>query len=312
MAKLTWDLPFSYDDFAAGATATTWGFHDTAPITLSMQFNAAQPAWTTETYWSPAEMAFNEAQVGGPVSISADDPATGSDSAAVLAAPDGSDLGAAGDTAGVGVFATASDQATGGDTGTVTALLVGGDTATGADATSVLAIVSPADTGSGLDEASLLVQAHPDDPGMGDDLAQISAAATADELIPVSDDLAIAATLATTSDDATASDAAEVTVFVEINAADDAFAEDAAEVNESIPTPSYPSVGTGPMSPRRRRQVADLSEGAKALDDAAVLARLRGRDEVKVWDVAGVKKWPDPRYANPVILAMMMAAIDDA
>lgn len=60
MAKLTWAWPFGYDDFAAPATETTWGFHDVAPITLAIQFDAAAAEWTA-TYWTPAEVAFNPA-----------------------------------------------------------------------------------------------------------------------------------------------------------------------------------------------------------------------------------------------------------
>lgn len=65
MAKLTWSWPFGYDDFAAAATETTWGFHDSAPTVLSIQFDAATSQWSA-TYWTPAEVAFNAAEAGVP------------------------------------------------------------------------------------------------------------------------------------------------------------------------------------------------------------------------------------------------------
>lgn len=60
MAKLTVAWPFGYDDFAAPATATTWTLNDSAPVSLGATFAAAPTPWT-ETYWTPAEIAFNAA-----------------------------------------------------------------------------------------------------------------------------------------------------------------------------------------------------------------------------------------------------------
>jgi hypothetical protein len=69
MAKLTFAWPFGYDDFAAAPAEGAWLLQVSAPVALDGQFAAAAAPWT-ETYWTPAEMAFNGAgapPVGGEV-----------------------------------------------------------------------------------------------------------------------------------------------------------------------------------------------------------------------------------------------------
>lgn len=167
-----------------------------------------------------------------------DDPATGTDSAVVLAAPAGSDLGVAGDTTGVSVYATASDDATGGDGSLVAAFLAA-------------------------------------------------------------------------ADDAGAVDDATVGVLVSITADDSASADDFAEVQEFIPTPPILVGGVRARPRPERTGIATLGDGLRARESGTVSAALSDADASKVWDTATIKRWPDARMVNPVILSMMVAAMED-
>lgn len=167
-----------------------------------------------------------------------DDPATGTDSAVVLAAPVGSDLGVVGDTTGVSVYATASDQATGGDDSLVAAFL-------GA------------------------------------------------------------------ADDAGAVDDATVSVMVAIDAADSASADDFASIEEFLPALPTQIGGARARPQPERRGVASLGDGLRARESGTVSAALSSADASSVWDTATIKRWPDARMVNPVILSMMVAAMED-